>query len=182
MTITQRVAAALGTFVFFLGLAPLVAHAAPLTPLQVERYIASVPELKALGEKHDQKSRRVDRARPLGSSLELMGKESPAYADLAQLAARHEFSSAEQWADVGDRTTQAYIILKSGLSSDEVEAGYKQGIVNVNNDASLTAAKKQAVLKGMEKGHKRNMAARQAAEKDLPAVRPHMAALDKLME
>lgn len=182
MKIIKRMALTLAILAIFLGLAH-IAHSEPLTPKQVERFIASMPELNALGEKHeDDKPRQIDRARPLGSSLELMGSQSAAYADLAQLASHHGFSSAEHWADVGDRTMRAYAIATSTLSSDEVEAAYQQGIANVNNDPGLTAAQKEAVLAGMAKGHKRNMDARQAAEKDLAAVQPHLATLNKLFE
>lgn len=182
MTIIKRMVAILVIPALYLGLAH-TANTEPLTPQQVERFIASMPELTALGEKHDDgKPRGIDPQRPLGSSLELMDSQSPAYADLARLASRHEFSSAEQWADVGDRTVQAYAFAKSSLSADDVEAGYQQGVANINNATDLTAAQKKTILAGMEKSHKRNMAARKAAEKDIPAVQRHLITLNDLLE
>ncbi|MBP6018920.1 MAG: hypothetical protein KA735_05465 [Burkholderiaceae bacterium] len=182
MIIIQRIATAIGILVFSLGLAH-AANAQPLTPQQVERFIASMPETAALGDKHDDNKRRtIDPAQPLTSSLKLMDKQSPAYADLAQLASRHGFSSVEQWANVGDRTIAAYGIAASGVTTSEVEAGYQQGIANINKDPGLTAAKKEAILVGMKKGHQRNMNARQSVEPDLAAVRPHMTELGKLLE
>lgn len=167
---------------FFLGLVHN-ANAEPLTPQQVERFIASMPETTALGEKYDDgKPRNIDPARPLSSSLELMDRQSPEYADLSQLASRHGFSSAEQWADVGDRTINAYAVASSGKSSSEVDAAYNEAVANIHKNPSLTAAQKEAILAGMGKGHQRNMNARQSSEQDAAAVRPHMTELGKLFE
>lgn len=182
MIIIKRIATTLAVMALSLGLA----HAAtnhPLTSQQVQHFIASMPEATALGDKHnDNKHRDIDTAQPLTSGLKLMDPNSPAYSDLAQLASRHGFSSVEQWANVGDRTITAYGIAASGVTTSEVEAGYQQGIVNINKDPGLTAAAKEAILVGMKKGHQRNMKARQASEPDLAAVRPHMAELGKLFE
>ncbi len=182
MTVIKRTAAILGAMVFCLGLAH-AAHAEPLTSQQVERFIASMPELTALGEKHaDNQPRNIDPARPLGSSLELMDRQSPSYSDLSELASRHGFSSPEQWADVGDRVMSTYAVASSGLPTSEVDAAYKEAVANIKKNPDLPAAKKEAILAGMEKGHQRNMNARQASEQDISAVRPHMAKLDKLFE
>lgn len=164
------------------GLAHL-AHAEPLTPRQVERFIAGMPELIALGEKHDDDTLRdIDPARPLSSSLEQMSNDSPAYVELAELASRHGFASAEQLSDVGDRSIQAYLFAKSGVSAQNAQAGYLQGVANINKDPALDAARKEMILTRMESTHKLNMEALKASEKDIPAVQPHMAALDKLLD
>lgn len=176
----QRLAAA-STMLFCLGLSH--AYAEPLTSEQVGRFIASMPELTALGEKYqDSAQRNIDPRRPLGSSLELMGGKGQEYADLAQLAARHGFSSPEQWADVGDRTMQAYQFASSPVPPDQVDAMYQQGIANILKDAKLSAEQKQLILGRMEKTHSGNQQARQVVEKDIPALKPHMAELDKLFE
>lgn len=182
MKIIKRLAATLVILAVYFGLAH-VANSEPLTPQQVERFIASMPELTALGEKHDEgKQHGIDPRRPMGSSLEQMDKHSPAYADLARLSSRHGFTSPEQWANVGDRTIQAYGFAKNSLSADQVKAGYQQGVANVRNDPKLSEKQKEAVLAGMEKGHKRNMDALLAAEKDIPAVQPHLNTLGRLLE
>ena len=92
----------------------------------------------------------------MGSSLELMGGKGQEYADLAQLAARHGFSSPEQWADVGDRTMQAYQFASSPVTPDQADAMYQQGIANILKDAKLSAEQKQLILGRMEKTHSRN--------------------------
>lgn len=179
MNIIKQISAAL---VLYLGFA-YIAQAKPLTAQQVEQFIVSMPELTAIGEKHNKnKHHNIDPSQPLSSSLKQMDRQGPEYADLTQLASRHGFSSVEQWADIGDRTIKAYLIATSGLSRDAVEAGYQQGITNINKDPALNAAQKEAILTRMAKSHQRNMDARQASEQDLPAVRPHMTVLDSLFD
>lgn len=182
MIMIQRIAAALGALALSLG-AAFAAQSAALTSAQVERFIASMPEMVALGEKHDDgKPRNIDPGRPLSSSLELMGREDAAYTDLAQLASRHGFSSVEQWADVGDRTMNAYAVASSGMPASDIEAAYRKAVADISNHPDMPAAQKEAILAGMKKGHQRNMNTLQATEQDLAAVRPHMAELDKLFD
>lgn len=165
-----------------LGLA-FTAYAKPLTPQQVEYFINSMPELNALGEKYDDGKRRdIDPSQPLGSSLKLMDRQSPEYADLTLLASQHGFSNAEQLADVGDRTIKAYLAAKSSLSSSEIEAGYQRGVANISKDPKLTEDQKKKILGNMEKRHQENMDARKTSGQDIPAVQAHMSALDSLFE
>lgn len=180
MKILKRLAAALGLLLAF-GLAH-TAHSEPLSAQQVERFIASLPELNALGDKHDDGQRRkIDRARPLTSSLEHMDRDSPAYNELALLASRHGFSSAEQLADVGDRTLQAYSAAKIEQSVEELEANYQRGVSRVKNDPELNEDQKDRILKGMARTHQRGMEAHRAAAQDIPAVQAHLLALDQLL-
>ncbi len=165
---------------FLFGQSVGTAVATPLTEQQVERYLNSMQEAQALSAKHDDgKRKKIDHTRPLASGVELMKKKGPAYDDLSKLAKAHDFSSPEEWADVGDRVMNGYIVLSSSLTLAEVEKGYQQGIANINKDPKLSEASKRAVLAGMEKGHARNVALRKNAEQDLPALAPHRAALDE---
>ncbi len=59
---------------------------------------------------------------------------------------------------------------------------YQQGIANILKDAKLSAEQKQLILGRMEKTHSGNQQARQAVDKDIPALKPHMAELDKLFQ
>lgn len=165
-----------------LGLASAV-HAEALTSQQVEQFIAAMPELMALGEKYqDTKQADIDPARPLSSGLKQMQKSGPEYADFRELAARYGFESAEQFAEVGDRTMQAYMLSSSGVSPDQAEALYQQGVANVKNDKSLNAEQKELILSRMANSHRRNTDSLKTASPDIEAVRPHKAALDKLFE
>ena len=120
-----------------------MAVAAGITAKQVENYMASMPELELIGEKHD-------------------------------------FSNVKQWADVGDRVMQAYLILSSNLSLEEVQAGYQVGVDNINKDSKLSDENKRKILAGMEKTHNRNMQMRKQAEPDLAVVKPYLGQLDAL--
>lgn len=160
-----------------------MAYANPLTPQQVERFIAAMPELVALGEKYqDARRRHIDPTRPLSSSLAQMQGKGPEYADLSQLAARHGFDNVEQFADVGDRTTQAYMSSSINMSPKELDALYQQGVANIKKDNALSAEQKELILGRMEKSHQRNVEARKKVEQDRAALQPHMEALKKLFE
>lgn len=178
----KRFALALTILVSSLGLSSLL-HAQPLTSDQVERFISSMPDSLELGRKYDDKKPRdIDPSKPMTSGLALMDKNGPEYADVSQLALRHGFANAEQWAQVGDRTVSAYIVAKSGLSSQQVEQAYQEAVNNIQKNPAYTEEKKQAILAGMSKGHQRNMSLRQNSDQDVPALTPHMPTLDKLFE
>lgn len=166
---------------FFMGLLSMAHAQEPLTSDQVKRFIAAMPELEALGDQfQDSKRRKIDRDRPLSSGLEQMLGKGPEYAAFGQLAASHGFASAEQLADVGDRTVQAYLHGSTDLTPEQIEAMYQQGIANVKKDPNLNAAQKERILQNTAKRHQINTRARAAAEQDFVAVRPHKAELDKL--
>jgi len=116
----------------------------------------------------------------LSSGLEQMLGKGPEYAAFGQLAASHGFASAEQLADVGDRTVQAYLHSSTDLTPEQIEAMYQQGIANVKKDPNLNAAQKERILQNTAKRHQINTKARASAEQDFAAVRPHKAELDKL--
>ena len=165
-----------------IGLAP-IAHADPLTSQQVERFIAAMPELTALGEKYqDTKQHNIDPTRPLSSSLAQMQGKGSEYTEFSKLAARHGFGSAEQFADVGDRIMQAYMFSSISMSPEEIEALYQQGVANVKKDNALNAEQKELILGRMAKSHQGNVETRKTVEQDLAALRPHKADLDKLFE
>lgn len=157
-----------------------MAAAADMTAKQVEGYMASMPELALIGDKYPQSQQDIDRYRPLGSALELMDKKTDAYAELSALAKKHHFSTTEQWADVGDRVMQAYLVLSSSLTPEQVQAGYETGVANINKDPNLSKENKQKILTNMEKTHGRNMLMRKKAEPDLAVVKPYMGQLDSL--
>lgn len=156
-----------------------MAAAAGITAKQVENYMASMPELELIGDKYPQ-PQDIDRYRPLGSALELMDKKSEAYSELSALAKKHDFSNVKQWADVGDRVMQAYLILSSNLSLEEVQAGYQVGVDNINKDPKISDENKRKILARMEKTHSKNIQMRKQAEPDLAVVKPYLGQLDAL--
>lgn len=156
--------------------------AAGLTEKQVQNYLDSVPEMQALGEKYKTEQKKIDRARPLSSSLELMGKNSDSYRDLTTLAKKHAFEDAEQWADVGDRVMQAFIVSQSEVSLEQMKMNYEQAIANISNNPEYSSEKKQAVLKGMEKGYLRNVAMVKKAQPDLAVVKAKKTAIQAIFD
>ncbi|NYT63268.1 hypothetical protein H0A66_13180 [Alcaligenaceae bacterium] len=159
------------------------AVAGPLTEQQVERYLNSMPQAQVLSQKHDDGKRKpIDPQRPLSSALELMNKQGPAYNDLGKLAAEYGFSSTEEWANVGDRVMNGYLFLKLGMSAEQIEQAYQQGVSNIKKAPTLSEAQKQKILQGMEKSHASNRNRRINAQPDMPALAPYQEALKKAYE
>src|SRR5690606_28108615 len=158
-----------------------VVSAEPLSSKQVERFLDSLPETLVLGEKHTiGNSPNIDPARPMGSSLEYMDRQSPAYVDLAGLASRHGFASVEQWADVGDRTMNAYAAISSDGAPGGAASAYKEALESINAVPGLTDAQKQAILAGIG-ADEADTDTGPTSEEDIAAVRPHMAKLAELL-
>lgn len=181
MSIIKRIATALSVLVFLSGVARVVS-AEPLSSKQVERFIESLPETLELGEKHTiGNSPNIDPARPMASSLEYMDRKSPAYVDLAGLASRHGFASVEKWADVGDRTMNAYAAISSGGAWGGSASAYKEAFDSINAAPGLTDAQKQAILAGIGEDQV-EMDTGPTTEEDIAAVRPHMTKLAELLQ
>lgn len=157
-------------------------QAAPLTPAQVGQFINALPDIEVLGDNHQAPENRpvkIDPNKPLTSSLENMTPEDAAYKDLEVLAKKHGFSSAEDLADVGDRVTGAYQVVNV-TSLKDLEASYEESFERIRNDPDLSEATRAGVLKGMERTTKRYLALVKETEEDMPAVREHKEALDKI--
>lgn len=150
------------------------ALSATLTGQQIENYLSSFNEAIALGDKYPTPELRIDRTRPLGSALELMDKNTNSYTELSALAKKYQFDHVEQWADVGDRVMQGYLVLSSGQSLESMETNYNAAVKRIMNDAELSDQHKQGVIKGMEKGYLRNVAMFERAQSDLEVLKPYM--------
>lgn len=159
-----------------------IAMAAGLTKKQVQDYLDSVPETLVLSEKHQVEQKKIDRNRPLSSSLELMGKDSVSYQDLTALAKKNHFKDAEQWANVGDRVMQAYIVSQSAMTLEQMKANYDTAEASINNNPEYSEDKKQAILKGMKKGYLRNVEMVKKVQSDLPAVQAKMTEIDAVFD
>lgn len=155
---------------------------AALTDAQVRGFIASWPQVSALGEKHDDGKRRpIDRRRPMSSAIEQM-RGNKVEAELKNIVSPHGFTSLEQWGDVGDRVMMAYMVLSQPpLSEAKREEQFQQGLKNVEADPKLTPEQRQTIVKNMHKSHARNKATIAAAERDAPAVQPHLAELKRVL-
>ncbi len=144
--------------------------ATPLSQEQVQNYIASFSEVQSFGEQSSVQQKGIDRQRPLGSSIELLAKDSSHYQALTALVKKYHFQSPEQWADVGDRVMQAYFIVKQGATLDFIKKNYDEAIVRINTNPRYSEKHKQGVLTGMEKGYLRNVQNVKDAQPDLKVV------------
>lgn len=169
----------------------VVAHAASpaLTDAQIRGFIASMPELEALGEKYpdlaeddddDEDDDDVDFAKPISSGIaDLRGHA--AYRDLTQLVKRHGFSSPEQWGQVGDRVILAFLAASMdegvGSSRAQMAEAFKQIDENPSMTAEQKAEMKQMLSGGMSFMHSID----QVPAADIKAIRPHMAELQGMV-
>ena len=156
--------------------------ATPLSPAQVENFIASYPEAQAFGEEHPLKQKNIDRHQPLTSSVALLAKDSLHHKGLSSIANKHSFANAEQWADVGDRVMNAYFIVKQGSTLESIKRNYQEAEARINNNPEYSEQHKKGVLNGMEKGYLRNVKKIQDAQQDLPTVQGLMDKIAPLYE
>ncbi len=156
--------------------------ATPLSPAQVENFIASYPEAQAFGEKHPLKQKDIDRDQPLTSSVALLAKDSLHHKGLSSIAKKHSFANAEQWADVGDRVMTAYFIAKQGSTLEFIKRNYEEAEARINSNPKYSEQFKKDLLVGMKKGYLRNVKKTQDAQQDLPAVQGLMDKIAPLYE
>lgn len=120
-----RLAIALSAAGVFLAIGS--AMAASLNAEQAKRFVAAMPDVSALSDDmrkggRDKKIEDTIRAvqskdgefSPLLKGMPIMKKEFPAdYERLSGIVEKHGFSSAEDWAAVGDRVMTTYMAIKA---------------------------------------------------------------------
>ncbi len=109
-------------------------QAAALTADDIDRFIESLPDAIELGEEFEAQGlgealmaeTLVDESgafTPYTSGLTVLKTESAsAYSRVEELAAKHDFRSAEDWAAVGDRVVLAYMAVRMPPEAFEMMA------------------------------------------------------------
>ncbi len=166
-----------------------LARAETLTSDEVERFIASIQELKTLepfasadeawwsGEPQGDSPETA----PMSHAVELM-KGRDAYDSLAAVVSKLGFASPEAWGRTGDRVMFAMMSLEMGNLAPGMEKKLAEMMADIENNPQFSAEQKAEMKRMMSVS--RGMMSRMAdvPEADRKAVRPHVNALKQAME
>lgn len=134
---------------------------APLTDSDIQRFIDSMPEMRAIAEKHEPEFRkyRSEFARDPKTNSEapfskaLAGvRSSPAYADVDAAAKRYGFDGAADWGHKADRISRAYIALEVARRRPEIEAGMAAMRMMIESNSRFSAEQKRSMLAQLQQG------------------------------
>lgn len=169
---------------------PLTAE--PLTASDVERFIATLPEVRALSEEYD--AELVERERPAdesGAGAAAAGTPFATAIDaldslemrqqLATLLASHDFASPEQWAQTGDRIVRAYVALHLDGQRDTIRRQMEQARRAIEANPNLSAEQKEWLSTRVATGAEMAVQFR-APDADKAAVRPYLSELEQALE
>jgi hypothetical protein len=178
--------AAVASLLFSVPLAS-PARAAALNPAQVEKFMGTLPDLKALSDEMQQagKGDALDEAaaphpgqiggfEPYTNSLKALKSKFPAdYRKLGDLVHQHGFMSQDDWADTGNRVMLAYMALKLEAQPPETLKAMQDLPVGTLNKMPPEARAQ------FEQSRALMQAAQKVSSADKDAMRPYVAQFDE---
>jgi hypothetical protein len=157
-----------------------------LTDAQIRGFIASMPDIQALGDQYpdigddEDDDDDVNFASPISSGIaKLRGHE--AYAPLTRLVKQHGFSSPEQWGLVGDRVIRAFLATTMDETSASSRAQMAETLRQIDDNPGLSAEQKADMKQMMSGGMSFMQSLDKVPAADIKAIRPHLAELQRAM-
>lgn len=135
-------------------LLPLVAQAAsgaPLAEEEVRRFLATLPGLEELGERHadtgldDTDIDPEAGFAPMAAALQQI-RDHAAYPEFQQVLQGQGFGEEERWAEVGDRTLRAYMALQLMEEHPGMLDELRGALAQLEGDPSLPAEQRAMML------------------------------------
>ncbi|RAU19583.1 hypothetical protein DN062_00400 [Nitrincola tibetensis] len=161
-----------------------------LDPQSIDAYLNSLPKVEALGRKLENEGKGDawlkevtpeigQNFNPHQQGVTLLSQEEPdAYQELTQIIRQHNFTSAERWAEVGDRIILAYGALKAESESPEMFAMAAEfDSVNPQMLQMLPPEIRQQVEQAMQIVR----AFAQVSDSDKQQVRPFLSRIDTVL-
>lgn len=161
--------------------------AAPLTDEKIRNFVATMPAVKTLAR--DLEASGKDKAleidampkagepfRPYAKSVAALKEKHPAEHARLAAAVKPQGFSADGWAATGDRVVLAYIAEKAAKENPEALA-HMQAM-----DPAMLAMMPPEMRAQMETAMAMMEAVKAAPAADRAAVRPHLAALDAMLD
>ncbi len=173
---------------FFLALS---AHAeSALTSRQIQGFIGTMPEFKALDAKYPRQPKRLVEPpsaagrtpnwAPFTSALPEM-RAHPAHGEIVSIVKRNGFSGLGQFAGVADRIIKSYVALRAGPQMQQVGPQVEQAIRQIEASGMAEAQKRQ-MLAAMRNSQRMSAAVQKVPAADLATVRPHLASIDAALQ
>lgn len=138
-------------------LLPLTAQAQPGSPLaeeEVRRFLATLPGLEELGERHvgtgldDAEIDPEGGFSPMSSALEQI-RDHAAYPEFQGLLHAEGFRDEERWAEVGDRTLRAYMAFKMEEEHPGMLDELRGALAQIESDPGMSAQQRAAMMQMM---------------------------------
>lgn len=171
---------------------PLPAEAAKLTAKEIKASAAAMPAMTKLGKKYkmDENKKKNPNDMSMDFSKEFRKglkdlRAKGGYGEASAIVRKHGFSSPEQWIDVTARVMRAYVSLsmaQSGANAAASKAQIKQSMATIQNNPQFPAAQKKQIMAQMRAALKMMNELENVSPADKAAVKPHMAALTKMMK
>lgn len=179
---TRPLARILMAISLFVGLVQY-GWAAPLTEKQVGQFIETLPQLQKIGEQHPETNQQamINPTKPLSSSIEKIPSSEPAYKALTAMTEKNGYSTLTQWAEIGDRVLQAYMLISMEVSAGQLKQIQQQAQMALKSGMlppEISAALEQSM--GAEPLGQLGLSPN--AEQDVPAVLPYRKQLDQLLD
>jgi len=175
------------SIIFFFSTGLMAYADDPLTGDNIQHFMNAMKPLKKLGEKHDIGNSDHTAAAamsgheftPMTNSLKEI-KAHKAYGEFQSIIKSAGFSSAEQWANIGDRIMRAYMSLKiTAEMTPERKKIIQKSIQEIKKNEYLTPTVKEQLLKSMNQSL---LIPNSSDKADTDMLKPYLTKLDQLFE
>ncbi len=116
----------------------------PLDKSKVSRFLASYPELKALGKKYEKDNpKAVDAGKGPMAALSGYMQHQAARAEMESVLSSHGFASFPKWLDVARSVALAYGFVKSGKTPQQLGGQAEKALASIRDNSRLSDAQKK---------------------------------------
>jgi hypothetical protein len=174
---------------FLLAVSSVQAQTQPrLTDLQIESFIASVKELRAMDADFGAAVPDLTKGPANFPKLDTLISDAVArldntvlYAELNDVVQQHGFENAKTWGRIGDRILNAYIAHQAGAHDKALRDKIAETVSRIENNPDMTEAQKKQ-MKALIGGTVAYVEAMVTApQQDIDAIQPHMGALNSAL-
>lgn len=133
----------------------------PLEAEQVKAFLATIPELEALSDRHEDAGELLDtdiiQKDPasvfsqglLGQSISAVA-DHPMYGEMQELVKAKGFDSVDDWVEIGDRVMVGYIHLQMSAKAPEMKAQMDMARQQVLSNEDIPEAQRKQMMKMLD--------------------------------
>lgn len=176
---TKALALLISSFALFVALLTS-AWAAPLTVAEAGRFIDSLAALQNLEQNEQLPIDPESNLSPFSTGLASLAPEDPLRKQLIKISKNHGFNQVENWAQVGDRVVQAYVLASIGMPIQELQKSLEQTQAMLN-DPNLPDEMRQMFAGTLNNQLMQQFQNLSNSEQDIPAITPHINKLNQLV-
>jgi hypothetical protein len=117
----------------------------PLTEDIINRFVASYPEMKAVGAKFPQTEATEDKASEDGDD-ELASMPPEKRKAMEEVATKHGFKDLEEWMTVASTLAMSYAHLREGKSRQDLQTMIDRAVTQAENNPKLTQEQREKAI------------------------------------